>query len=169
MGPSVTGKNRIPRRRSSRSQSRKCPPRRSAIVRRPLGRLSGASMGTRSGRVCRTSFSMSSSLNATRVCALNPRRKHRPVGRRGEPARSIPRTTNGLRFAVYPPRFRPLVRVPARPGPTWRGWPPPRSCSAEKPAACDPVIWRSGRRHREGKTLSSPCCKTPRSAGSGSL
>src|SRR2546426_5738881 len=41
---------------------------------------------------------MSSSLNATCVCAREPRRRHRPVGRRGEPARSIPSTTNGLRF-----------------------------------------------------------------------
>src|SRR2546422_3797399 len=97
MGPSVTGKNRIPRRRNSRSQSRKCSPARSWIVRRPFGRLSGASMGTRSGRACCIVFRMSLSLNATDVCACEPRRRHRPVGRRGEPARSIPSTTNGLR------------------------------------------------------------------------
>src|SRR2546427_4417201 len=41
---------------------------------------------------------MSSSLNATCVGGREPRRRHRPVGRRGEPARSIPSTTNGLRF-----------------------------------------------------------------------
>src|SRR5207302_4360926 len=39
---------------------------------------------------------MSSSLNATDVCACTPRRRHIPVGRCGDPARSIPSTTKGL-------------------------------------------------------------------------
>src|SRR2546426_1889454 len=40
---------------------------------------------------------MSSSLNAMDVFAWKPHRRHIPVGRRGDPARSIPSTTNGLR------------------------------------------------------------------------
>src|SRR2546427_9657727 len=40
---------------------------------------------------------MSSSLNAMDVFAWKPHRRHIPVGRRGDRARSIPSTTNGLR------------------------------------------------------------------------
>src|SRR5256886_1038902 len=70
-------------------------------------------MGTRSGRACRTASRMSSSLNATCVSAFKPRRRQRPVGRRGEPARSIPTTTR-----LYPSLFRPTTKSkPCNDGP----------------------------------------------------
>jgi hypothetical protein len=43
---------------------------------------------------------MSSSLNTTRVSAFRLRRIHNPVGRRGDPARSIPTTTSGALLAI---------------------------------------------------------------------
>jgi hypothetical protein len=113
IGPRVMGKNRIPRRCNSRSQSRKCSPERSWIVFRPLGQLRGASIGTRSGCAWFIERSISSSLNATCVCTPMPRRTHTPVGRRGDPARSMPTTTNAFRFDMMIPFQGPQ---PAREG-----------------------------------------------------
>jgi len=105
MGPRVIGKKRMLWRSKARSHSRKFSPERSWIVRRPFGKLRGASIGMRVGRISFTRSMISSSLNTTQVSAIRSRNTHRPVGRRGDPARSIPTTTSRvfLAIGVYSP------------------------------------------------------------------
>jgi len=86
MGLRVIGKNLILLRCNSRSHSRRCSLERSWMVWRPFGKLSGASMGTRSGLTWSMVGSISSLVNATWVCACVPLRMQTPVGRRREPA-----------------------------------------------------------------------------------
>ena len=105
MGPRVSGKNRIPRRRSSRSHSRKWGPERSSIVARPLGSERGASIRTRAGRTSETAVKISRSECSTDVRAdREPVRMQQPVFLTGEPARSRPITVGkrGARTTLRP-------------------------------------------------------------------
>jgi hypothetical protein len=95
MGPSVIGKNRMPRRRNSSSDARKwVVPAQAQVSRkqhRPAGNANGASMAMSWGVAVSTVAKMSSSPNRCPTLTRRPLSTQNPVGRRGEPAKSRPR------------------------------------------------------------------------------